>query len=183
MGETDDNDLSSLNADWCQVRRTVVMLQAAVTHIQLTMTESDESINDLASSFTLLANKTNAIKGLIEKLPDGPQKDELAAEVAGLNDNVHGNVIAFQFYDKLNQRIEHIRNGLDMLAELLNNKNRIFSQQEWMVLQNQIKDDFHIDDDKVLFDAIINGASREEALRLYHERKQQGNSAGDIDLF
>lgn len=176
---TDSNE----DMDFTQFRGTVLLLQAAVTQMKLSMREGDDSINDLVESFGQLVSKAGNIRDLITELPESEQKKQMGLEFSDLDSNIQGNVIAFQFYDKLTQRIEHIKNGLDMLADLLGNKTRVFNSGEWNDLQDKIKNDFHIDDDKVLFNAIINGATEEEAMLLYYEQKKKTSETGDIDFF
>ena len=90
-------------------------------------------------------------------------------------------IVAFQFYDKMSQRLGHLRYSLASLGQLIDDRDRLFNPYEWRGLQDLIKSRFTLEEDRRMMDAILNGASVEEALALA-KTKSEGNE-DEIELF
>jgi hypothetical protein len=106
--------------DWSQVRETVLMLELAVGQIEAAMKEGSSSVEVLTDSFTSMAGYMRMMGSALEQLPDTPATAQLkeslighAGEVAG---RVQKSIIAFQFYDKLSQRLAHVSHSLEALT-------------------------------------------------------------------
>jgi hypothetical protein len=85
---------------------------------------------------------------------------------------MNGAIVALQFYDKLSQRLTHISHALASMAELINNPERLTSPYEWHGLQEMIKSKYTNEPDRAMFDAILNGSSVEEAIKLSEHQKK-----------
>ena len=60
----------------------------------------------------------------------------------------------------------------------MGNPDRLFNPAEWCTLQEKIRLKYPLEDDKKMFDAILNGMSIKEALKIGSEK-----SGEDIELF
>jgi len=165
------------------VKETVLMLHVAVSHIERTMRDGDDSINTLVESFTSLIGKTQIINKAAENLPETEEKSTILANCLGISAKMNGAIVALQFYDKLSQRLTHISHSLGSMAELINNPQQLFNPYEWHGLQEMIKSKYTNEADRAMFDAILNGASVEEALKLPENKKNNGPEEFPLEFF
>ena len=115
MTATEDRRGTSAHSpdlDWSQVRETVLMLELAVGQIESALKEGNSTVEVLTDSFTSMAGYMRMMGSALEQLPDTPATAQLkeslighAGEVAG---RVQRSIVAFQFYDKLSQRLAHV---------------------------------------------------------------------------
>jgi hypothetical protein len=171
--------------DWCQVRETTLMLELATGQIEAAMKDSNTSVDVLTDNFTTMAGYLHMISSTLGSLPDDGEAGETkktvleaAQHVTGM---VHQSIVAFQFYDKLSQRLAHVTHSLAALNNLVADKHRVLSPQEWIALREKIRAKYTSVDECAMFDAVISGMSVHEALAQYmNELKDKNN---DIDLF
>lgn len=168
--------------DWSQIRETVLLLHAATAQIQSSMTEGEESVNTLTESFTTLVGKVSVIGEAAKTLAESPEKKAILSNYENVFEQVQSAIVAFQFYDRMTQRLEHVSHSLGALSELIGEPDRLFDPYEWKGLQKTIQSRYTNESDKALFEAILNGASVEEALKLAHEKSKE-SSEDDIELF
>ena len=67
------------------------------------------------------------------------------------------------------------------MAELINNPDQLFNPYEWHGLQEMIKSKYTNETDRAMFDAILNGASVAEALKI-SEKQDDAASDNYIDF-
>ena len=113
--------------DWSQIRETVLMLNLAVAHIENAMKDGDESVNTLANSFTTMIGNTEVIRLAMESLDDGNEKMAIRENCEEIHNKMQSAIIAFQFYDKLTQRISHVANSLSALGDLVGNADHVYN--------------------------------------------------------
>ncbi len=168
--------------DWSQVRETVMMLNLAVAQISNAMQDGDESVKTLTESFTAMMDNIGAIQSVADTLPTASsQRDDIMQNCSAIASQMQAAIVAFQFYDKLNQRLGHLTDSLASLGDLVASPNRLYNPQAWNQLQTDIKSRYTMESDKAMFDAILKGASIEEALHL--SRTQDKSEEEDIELF
>jgi hypothetical protein len=165
--------------DWSQIRETVLMLNLAVAQIGRAMNDGDESVGTLTNSFTTMAGNTSIIAEAGEKLPDSPEKDAILSHCQQVTSQMQSAIIAFQFYDKLTQQLNHAGDSLASLAELVSTPGSLYSPYEWRGLQEKIRSKYTNESDKKMFDAILNGATVEEAL----QQALSEDASEDVELF
>jgi hypothetical protein len=151
--------------DWSQIKETVMMLNLAVSRIERTMKDGDDSVTTLADLFTSIMGNVGAIGKAADKLPDSREKETITANFDRVSKKMNEAIVAFQFYDRLTQRLSHISHSLAALADLVSDSGRLYNPYEWFGLQDMIKSKYTMDIDRAMFDAIINGATVEEALQ------------------
>ena len=174
-GSTANNpDLS-----WSQVRETVVMLELASTQIEYAMNDRNKSVDILTTSFTELANTMTKICNRFAKLvdyeKDNTVKDSELQETkktlqtisSYANSLIIKAIVAFQFYDKLAQRISHVNGSLSSLRELVSDGRKIFQPEEWVNLQQKIKSKYSTPEEIAMFDSVVNGMPIQEAIEKY----------------
>ncbi len=192
---TESNTLRGTTAhspdlSWSQVRETVLMLELAAGQIEAAMRDSGSSVDVLTDSFTHMASSMQMISETVAALPDEGDNSEMkqtllgaASQVSGM---VHQAIIAFQFYDKLAQRLAHVTHSLGGLSELVTDKGRIFNPQEWVDLQGRIRAKYTTADECEMFEAVMRGVPVAVAIEQYVEamkNKQSDGGSDDIELF
>jgi hypothetical protein len=172
--------------DWSQVRETVLMLQLSVGQIEAAMREGNNSVDVLTQSFTSMADYLRTMTVDVMSLPDNPEcsavKQQLAENAGQLTSMVQRAIVAFQFYDKLVQRLSHVSNGLDGLSGVIREPSRLYNPEEWAQLQGAIRARYSTAEELKMFEAVMQGASIAEALEQFHHHRQQ-QSDGDVELF
>jgi hypothetical protein len=175
--------------DWSQVRETVVMLELAAGQVEAAMKDSNTSVEVLTDTFTSLAEVLQHIEIALDTLPDtvgnGMVKGEIQENTRLVATKVHQAIIAFQFYDKLVQRLDHVCHGLAGLSKLVADRQRLYNPGEWKGLQESILAKYTMVEEHAMFQAVLNGATVKEALDAYMaaRMKEVENSGGDVELF
>jgi hypothetical protein len=127
--------------NWSQVRETVLMLELSAVQIEAAMKDSNASVEVLTDSFTTMAGYMRMISDTVQTLPDqgevGAAKQNLIGVSEHVSGMVHQAIIAFQFYDKLVQRLAHVGISLGDLSDLVSDSRRLFNPGEWVGLQER----------------------------------------------
>ncbi|MEN8178003.1 MAG: hypothetical protein ABFS39_05220 [Pseudomonadota bacterium] len=178
---------SQPDLDWSQVRETVRMLHLAVAQIDMSLREGDDSIETLSNSFTGMTNSVDKLlKGyeqLISLDETSPVIQSIKGESEKISNQIHESVVAFQFYDKLSQRLAHVSHALAALAELVNDQGRLYNPQEWSGLQGKIRSRYSMRQEQEMFDLLLAGGSIEEALSKGMSVLHEISDDDDIELF
>ena len=175
--------------DWSQVRETVLMLELAAGQVDAAMRDSNSSVQTLTDTFTSMADTLNTIDVALGTLPDtvgnGMVKAEIQDNARQVAQKVHQAIIAFQFYDKLVQRLDHVCHSLSGLSGLVSDNGRLYNPQEWSALQELIRSKYTMAEERGMFDAVMAGATVDEALKHYMTARMQQveDSGGEIELF
>lgn len=171
--------------DWSQLRETILMLELAAGQIEHAMKDSNTSVEVLTDSFTTMAGYLHSMSDVMDSLPDEGVAGEKKAEMQRMAENVTGmvqqSIIAFQFYDKLTQRLTHVCHSLAAMNELVADRGRLYSPNEWVALQEKIRSKYTTPEEHALFEAVMEGVPVQEALDRYmSSMKDKGD---DIELF
>ena len=170
--------------DWSQISETVRMLNLAVAQISVAMAEGEDSVQALTGSFTGMVERVQQIAAEAARLP--PEQagiaDAIASQCEGVERSMQQGIVAFQFYDRLSQRIDHVQHALAQLGALIADNGRLCNPAEWRHLQQTIRGRYTMQEEQAMFDALLAGASVEEALEQIRPRLDQGD-IDDIELF
>jgi len=175
--------------DWSQVRETVLMLELAAGQVEAAMKDSNSSVGVLTDTFTSLAESLETVDIALDTLPDnvgnGMVKAEIREGTRQIGEKVHHAIIAFQFYDKLVQRLEHVCTSLAGVSTVVSDRSKLYNPDEWLGLQGKIRDKYTMEEERAMFDAVLGGMTVQEALDHYMQARMQQveESGGDIELF
>ena len=175
--------------DWSQIRETVLMLELAAGQVDAAMRDSNSSVDTLMDTFTSMAGTLGMIDVALGTLPDtvgnGMVKSEIQEGARQVSQKVHHAIIAFQFYDKLVQRLDHVCHSLSELSDLVSSTERLYNPQEWSALQERIRSKYTMAEERGMFDAVMAGATVQDALKNYMTERMQKveESSGEIELF
>lgn len=172
--------------NWSQVRETVLMLELAAAQIEAAMKDSNSSVDVLTDSFTSMAGYMRMITETVSALPESGDNADARQTLLGAADQVSGMVhqaiIAFQFYDKLVQRLAHVTGSLGNLSGLVSDQRRLFNPQEWVDLQEGIRAKYTTTDEREMFEAVMGGTPVAQAIEQY-VAAMKSKGGDDIELF
>ena len=171
--------------NWSQVRETVLMLELSAVQIEAAMKDSNASVEVLTNSFTTMAGYMRMISETIQTLPDkdevGVAKQNLLGVSEHVSGMVHQAIIAFQFYDKLVQRLSHVGLSLGELSDLVSDTRRLFNPAEWVDLQGRIKGIYTTREEVAMFEAVMQGVPVQQAVEQFMAEMKE--KSDDIELF
>ncbi|MBS4052495.1 MAG: hypothetical protein KGZ69_15040 [Methylomonas sp.] len=168
--------------DWSQIRETVKLLAVSVAQVEGSMRIGDESVNVLTATFTDMVADMNAIQSLLTTLEPSEQRDAVLIHCSATQEKIYSSIVAFQFYDRLQQCLQHVSVGLKGLSDIIETPSRLYNPAEWLGFQEEIRGRYTMETEKIMFDAIHQGKSIEEALAL--ATHIDGKSAEDeIEFF
>ena len=172
--------------DWCLARETILMLGVAIGQIEVVMRDGDESVGVLTNSFASMVNAVAAISMALQSLPDEEAtrgvRETIGSNCELVTSQMQDAIVAFQFYDRMVQRLDHVCHTVDALADLIADPRRLHNPDEWVAIQEKIRSKYSIESERVMFDAILNGATVVEALELSQQATAKDRAA-DIELF
>lgn len=183
---------TSQNDNWCHVQSTITMLYLAVCQIESSMKESGKSVDQLTQSFTELAQHSREVDQHIQKLDDITEiqafKEEVSNTVKEMQEKINEAITAFQFYDRISQRLDHVSNSLEGVSELMSNSQERNSPSAWESIKDKVKNNYTMESERLMFEHIIRGASVKEALDIYqhhfsHEEIIEEENGDEIELF
>jgi len=177
--ENQTGGISHCKDDVCQIRRTVRMLDLAAARVSYALQDGNDSVDTLINSFTLMTEHVMATQKGIENLPDSEQKSQLLASCTQATNTVQETTMAFQFYDRLNQRMQHISIMLDELSGLIDSPERMSKPDSWVALEEKIRSHYTLDNDLEMFDAVLAGGNIEEILSKVTKVKEEAS----VELF
>lgn len=177
MTQIDNTDL-----DWSHVNETVKLLAVSVTQVESSMLHGDNSINTLTALFTSMVQNMNAINELLNEFEACDNKETAIKYCNEMLSKIQTSIVAFQFYDRLQQSLSHVVESLKGLSTLVVSPDRLYNPEEWLIFQDEIRSRFTMESEKAMFDAIIQGKSIEEAIQLAAQA-DNSDDEGDVELF
>lgn len=169
--------------DWSQVRETILMLNLAVAQLELAMRDSADSVDVLTSSFTGMYGDLMGLVQAADGLPDSPIKASISALGANVSEQIQRAIVAFQFYDRLGQRLGHVGHSLEELTGIVGDPSRLYNPAAWHSLQMKIRSKYSMEDEKLMFDTVLATGDVGKALEQYVQRKQAEAGTADVELF
>ena len=180
MSEASENSTNKKDEgkdNWCVRSETAKILALNVAQIHTSLSEGDSSIDTLTSSFQQLATFCEDIQHID---PENKLVD-LQTIASNMSNHVNDAIMAFQFYDRLCQRLEHVQGNLHMMSDLISDEKSTQDVEGWQSLRNKIKDSYTMETEHKMFDAVLKGASIEEALEIF--KKEVMAQEDEIELF
>lgn len=156
----------SNDESWCHMRETITFLNVAVARIEHAMIEGDDSFTSLSQSFVEMVKSAEQITLDAQKLEDSPEKIAIEENCTNISQGITSSIIAFQFYDKLSQRMALVSKTLNSLSDLLKDPTKTNEREEWLKLQSMIRSKYTLDADQKMFDDVLSGMPVEEALKI-----------------
>ncbi len=159
-----ENSNPQPDLDWSQVKETIALLTVSVAMVQNCMQEGDTSVTSLADNFTAMIADMQSIEKVIDTLDDGDVKQQALAHCQDMQSRIQNSIVAFQFYDRLQQSLEHVVLNLEGLSDLIGDPQRLYNPFEWQKFKQEIRGRYTMAQERAMFDAILAGKSMEEAI-------------------
>lgn len=180
-----------------EVQQTILVLNLSVAQIDLSITEGDNSVNTLIDSFTFMSKHIEGIQSASQQIVDMSAGSEeihahnnvLLSEAGELSAKMQQAVIAFQFYDKLSQRLAHVSHGLSGLAEIVSHEMRVKNVEEWEAFKANVRKGTTMREEEELFELIFDQhVPTNEAIdimkgRMLQRMHEQQGVEEDIEFF
>jgi len=180
------------STDWSHVHETINMLIIAICQIEATLTDSNESVDTLTQSFTELAQHTSDVSDQIQNVSQVSELDQFKQDIAStateMTNNIGSSIKAFQFYDRVCQRLDHVTKSLEKVSRIMGDEKLIHSPDSWAQIQNEIKNSYTMEAEHIMFEYIMRGGSIQEALEIYNhhftsKKDEDDNTDDEIELF
>ena len=162
-----------LNSDeWQHLEQTVKMLYLAIAQIETALGEGNREAGIIGEAFSQISQHAKSLRS------DGGDPDTCNV----IDQQVLQAVTAFQFYDRMSQRVDHVQVGLRRLIEVMENEGDLHNPAVWQKIQDEIKSSYTMEAERMMFDKIMQGVSLEEALEIFrHNFRGQDATEEDED--
>lgn len=154
--------------------QTLQVLAIAVAQIEAVLTDGNESVSTLTKHFIELASKLDDIA------KQSPQA--LNADFNQINQDVHEAIVAFQFYDRISQRLTHVSSALSHIYELIESENLRDDPEAWQNCRDRIEAGLSMQTEKDIFRLIISGAPIDEVLKQSLNKPADTDESTDNDI-
>jgi hypothetical protein len=174
--------------DWTPEQQIAHMLELCEAQMESALSESDMAVDALIKAFTGLAETTRSLDTLANQLPEEARAAtgaELNQQIAAIRDQMGSAVVAFQFYDKLTQRLGHVRYSLSTLAMFVCNRAQTSQREQWTRLFSTLRRLYRTEEEREIFQLMVEGASANDARAQaeQHTAERRPAASGDIELF
>jgi molybdopterin converting factor small subunit len=175
-------------SEWTPEQQIAHMLGLCEAQMESALAESDQAVDTLIKVFTNLGDTVRELRQLSAELPPELRErleGKLGERIAAINNQIAAAVVAFQFYDKLTQRLGHVRYSLTSLAMFVCNRTQTTQRDQWQRLFSTLRRLYRTEEEREVFKLVLQGASADDA-RAHSEQqasKRAASNAGDIELF
>ncbi len=153
-------------------------LELGVAQLDAAIKDADGNVDKLTRSVSQTAQLSGEIATLIGRHEVNDQLLDLSVK---LGDAVHQAIIALQFYDKLIQRLAHVRDGLAIPATAVE-RAALTNSDAWKAVAEQVRMRYSMVEERVMFDFLIHGTGATQMLRALTDFRSATRGA-ELDLF
>ncbi len=173
-------------ADAATGRELVTMLGLAASQLEVSLRDSETPVATLGRAIAALGAAADALDGSLAQLPDDDGHGDVRRRLETQRDALHRRAreaaVALQFHDRLVQRLTHVRDTLAALGDFVDARGHHGPAADWDGLRRRIRDGYTMEQERVMFDLLVSGATPEQVLRALAELRV-GGAAGHVDLF
>jgi hypothetical protein len=178
-GEPSADDTVIAPISWTPEQQIARMLELCEAQMESALSESDVAVDELIKSFTGLIEAGQALGSL------GDGSSDLSRQLDALRKQTAAAVVAFQFYDKLTQRLGHVRYSLSALAMFICDREKSSERDQWRRLFATLRRLYRTEEERQLFKLMVEGATAEQAREHIQQSTLTLRSAptGEVELF
>jgi hypothetical protein len=182
-----DDDGSDAPSGWTPEQQMAHMLDLCEAQMESALAESDKAVDELIKAFSGLVETTRSVSSMAEQLPSQLQQaaeEGIDKQVNAISKQMAAAVVAFQFYDKLTQRLGHVRYSLSTLAMFICNRSQTSQRDQWRKLFTTLRRLYRTEEERQIFQLMVEGASAEQARAKIESMTKAGAPAtGEIEIF
>jgi hypothetical protein len=162
-------------------------LELGAAQLDAAVRESDARVDKLASAVTAVATDARELKEqtLALESADAAQVERARTRIRQLAEalaaHVQATITALQFYDKLTQRLAHVRDGLAIPSDSTADPARARSP-DWGAMLEQVRSRYSMVEERVLFDFMIRGLSADQMLKALTGLRSAA-APGELEVF
>ena len=155
--------------------------------INVSVREANGIVQTLTKTFMEMVGDVHEIQLAASKMSDTGKDAEIKQQIIGkcnaYLDKVQAGTVGFQFYDKMTQRLNHTTGNIKKLIEMTEKPEAMASTDNWKALKHDIEQSYTMEEDRVLFKALMKGDSIKEAVRLASEAQKEQQEKDNTELF
>ena len=182
--ESTDDTVMIRASTWTPEQQIARLLSLCEAQMESALSESDVAVQELVKSFAGLIEAGQALGSMSEKAPQAGGTD-MAAQLDALKKQTAAAIVAFQFYDKLTQRLGHVRYSLSALAMFVCDRAKSGERDQWRRMFATLRRLYRTEEERQLFRMMVEGASAEEAREHIQQSTLTLRAAptGEIEIF
>jgi uncharacterized protein with gpF-like domain len=185
--DSDEDEPNDVSRSWTPEQQIAHMLGLCEAQMESALADSDKAVDALIKAFTGLADTTRSMGAAAEQLPEA-QRDaatsQVNRQVDAISEQMAAAVVALQFYDKLTQRLGHVRYSLSTLAMFVCDRTQTNQREQWQRLFSTLRRLYRTEEEREIFQLMVEGASADEARAQIEQRGDDSSTRpGDIELF
>jgi hypothetical protein len=144
-------------------------LELGAAQLDAALRESDVRVETLTGAVSAVASDARALEQSVQALGAADAASRTAARrriselTQALTAHVQAAITAMQFYDKLVQRLTHVRDGLAIPSDYAANPDP--ARTNWDALLERVRARYSTVEERVLFDFMIRGLNAEQMLK------------------
>lgn len=168
--------------EWTPAQQIARVLGLCETQMGSALNDADVAMQTLVESFTSVAKSARSMQALAMAMPQTVQAPaaELCEQLDSMNQQLVAAVIAFQFYDKLTQRLGHVRYSLSSLADFVCDSTQSTQRKQWDGLLRTLEQLYRTEEERQIFKRMVQTGPRQPAPASTAPRPA---ACGDIELF
>jgi len=177
-----------LSEDWTPEGQLGLMLGLCEAQMDSAQQESDQSMDALVQAFSNLVDTARTVGTLTAALPEEVKSQlgpDLHEQIAAFSKQMASAVVAFQFYDKLSQRLGHVRYSLSTLAQFACSPAQMQKPEQWTRLHSTLRRLYRTQEEREVFQQVMegDGSGFAHASAPPSGAVNDRSNAGDIELF
>jgi hypothetical protein len=161
-------------------------LELGAAQLDAAIRESDARVDKLAGAVTAVATDARELEMQLAGLdsPNVAESERARTRIRELTDalqsHVHATITSLQFYDKLIQRLTHVRDGLAIPSD--STVNGVDQSSDWSTMLEQVRSRYSMVEERVLFDFMMRGLSADQMLKALTGLRGTA-TPGELEVF
>jgi hypothetical protein len=183
--ESTDDTVMMRVSTWTPEEQIARMLALCEAQMESALSESDVAVEALIKSFAGLIEAGQALGSINDKAPADAGATDLARQLDALRQQTAAAIVAFQFYDKLTQRLGHVRYSLSALAMFVCDRAKSGEREQWQRLFSTLRRLYRTEEERELFKLMVDGATAEQAREHIQQSTLTLRAAptGEVEIF
>jgi len=162
-------------------------LELGAAQLDAAIRESDARVDKLAAAVTAMASDARELQVQVRELDSGSAgqigqpRERIRQLAARLDAHVQATVTSLQFYDKLIQRLTHVRDGLAIPSDCTAAEADP-ARADWNAMLEQVRSRYSMVEERVLFDFMLRGLSADQMLKALTGLRAAA-TPGELEVF
>lgn len=184
LADSDAADATTVAGTWSPERQIANMLELCGVQMESALQDADAAVDSLIKTFTSVAETARVMNQLAQQLPPAAREQiekTLNQQLDDISRQIGAAVVSFQFYDKLTQRLGHVRYSLSSLAQFVCDRAQSSERDQWRRLLNALRRLYRTEEERKIFEMITAGISVD--LTAPSAEDAEAAKTGEVELF